>query len=92
MKDIRDNKELSRFEWCKDDCLATISYNVTTGGKVLELTHAFVPPPGRGKGIGHALVKEVLHEIKRTDRKIVPICPFIVQYIRENPEWKKICV
>ncbi len=88
MENVIDNEKMSRFEWCKDNCLATIDYTVSADGKVLRLTHAFVPYQGRGHGIGHALVKEVLEEIKATNRKVVPVCPFISAYIRENPEWK----
>ncbi len=88
MENVIVNEKESRFEWCKDDCLATIDYTETEGGKVLRLTHAYVPPPGRGKGIGHALVKEVLDEIRERKQKLVPVCPFIVQYIREYPEYK----
>ncbi len=90
MENVIDNEKESRFECANDGYLSTIAYNVTSGGKVLELTHVYVPPQGRGKGIAQAMLLEVLEEVKRLGLKIVPVCPFVIQYIRRHPEWKEI--
>ncbi len=86
---ILNEKEL-RYELLKDGYLLTLDYLVNPNRKVLELTHVFVPPPGRGRGLGHIIVGKVLQDIKKRGLKVIPICPFIVRYIRENPEWKEL--
>ncbi len=88
MENVINNQKESRFECANDGYLSTIAYNVASGGKVLELTHVYVPPQGRGKGIAQAMLEEVLQELQRTGVKIIPVCPFVIGYLRRHPEWK----
>ena len=43
-----------------------------------------------GKGVGSQLVKQTLEQIKTTDKKIVPSCPFIAAYIKRHPEYESL--
>ncbi|MCF6243247.1 MAG: N-acetyltransferase, partial [Bacteroidales bacterium] len=56
----------------------------------IYLTHTEVPLQLRGKGIGTALVKLVLENIKQKDLTLIPLCPFVALYIKRNPEWKSL--
>lgn len=85
---INDNPERKRFEATVEDQIAFIEY-IRTRDKIY-LTHTEVPQELSGKGIGKALVKGVLEEVKRLDLELVPLCPFVALYIKRNPEWKSL--
>jgi hypothetical protein len=56
-------------------------------GSVLSLVHTEVPPAHRNKGVGEAFVKAVLDFARSSGFVVRPICPFVVSYIRRNPEY-----
>lgn len=56
-------------------------------GASFVITHTEVPPEFEGKGIGGALVKAVLDEVRDQDFVVVPLCPFVRSYIRKHPEY-----
>ncbi len=62
---------------------------ILAGDKIF-LTHTEVPRKLSGRGIGSALVGRVLEEVEKTNRKLVPLCPFVAQYIKRHPQWKKL--
>ena len=59
-------------------------YRVEPG--VLELVHTDVDP--KGQGVGGALVKGALDDIRARDLKIRPFCPFVRAYLRRHPEYQ----
>ena len=52
------------------------------------LTHAEVEPAYNGRGIGSALAKGALDDIRRQGLQAVPLCPFISDYIERHPEYQ----
>ena len=56
-------------------------------GDVLELLHTEVLPPGRGKGIGSVLVREVLDDIRSNGQQIVPSCTFVARFVEEHQDY-----
>lgn len=81
---VRDDCARQRYELEVDGGLALVDY-LRDGGKVI-MTHAEVPLPLRGGGIGAALVKGALALVRERGEKVVPLCPFVVQYMRRHPE------
>ena len=65
-------------------------YRVEPG--VLELVHTDVDPKWEGKGVGGALVKGALDDIRARDLKIRPYCPFVRAYLRRHPEYEDLVV
>ncbi|HXK12972.1 MAG TPA: GNAT family N-acetyltransferase [Gaiellaceae bacterium] len=61
-------------------------YRVEPG--VLELVHTDVDPKWEGRGVGGALVKGALDDIRARDLKIRPFCPFVRAYLRRHPEYQ----
>jgi len=55
---------------------------------VIYLTHTEVSTQIEGKGVGSALVKQGLQDIKEKNLTLVPLCPFVALYIKCHPEWK----
>jgi len=82
--EVRDDSVRQRYELDVGGELAFIDY-YRDGGKVL-MTHAEVPHALRGGGVGSALVKGALALVRARGEKVVPLCPFVAQYIRRHPE------
>lgn len=81
---IRDDSARQRYQLDIDGALAFIDY-LRDGHRVI-MTHAEVPPELRGGGIGSALVKGALALVRERGEKVVPVCPFVAQYMRRHPE------
>ncbi|OYQ43782.1 GNAT family N-acetyltransferase [Flavobacterium aurantiibacter] len=86
---VLQNKGASRFETSIDGVTAFIEY-VEKPGAVLLLTHTCVPRQISGRGVGTELVVETLKLIRQLEYKIVPLCPFIVAYLKKTDEFQDI--
>lgn len=85
---LRNNKEAQQFELNVDGHIAFIAYEPHRDA--LALTHTEVPPALEGKGVGSALVQKTLAHIEAMQQKIIPLCPFVLSYIKRHPEWERI--
>lgn len=83
-----DNEVAKQYEFHIDGFIPRIEY-IKVVGKIF-LTHTEVPVELEGKGIGSALVRQVLEEVDKHDLVIVPTCPFVAAYIKRHPEWKRL--
>lgn len=82
--EVRDNRELHRFEVDFGDSVAIADYTLITG-KIM-FTHTEVPRAHEGKGIATALVKAGLASARERGLKVIPTCPFFASYIKRHPE------
>lgn len=82
------NTEAHRYEYRIGEHTAYIEYLTSDEKGPLYLTHTNVPSALGGQGIGSALVTDVLRHIEQNGLQIVPICPFIREYIQKHPEWE----
>jgi hypothetical protein len=57
------------------------------GVRVRILTHAEVPAELRGARIGARLARGTLDLIRARGERIVPRCPFVVDFLRRHPEY-----
>ena len=55
---------------------------------VIELVHTDVAPKLEGKGVGGALVKGALDDVRARGLKMRPFCPFVSAYIKRHPEYQ----
>lgn len=83
-EDVRD-VEGSRFEVETDAGTARLDYR-REGGR-LHLTHTEVPASEREKGVGTRLVTHALDTARREGLDVVPSCPFVAAFIRDNPDY-----
>lgn len=81
-----NNKAKKRFELEVSGQIAFVEY-ILAQNKIF-LTHTEVPKSLSGQGIGSNIVLQVLQNIENMDLKIVPLCPFVAQYIKNHQEWK----
>ncbi|HEY6963516.1 MAG TPA: GNAT family N-acetyltransferase [Gaiellaceae bacterium] len=83
---VRDNPEQSRYEITVDGQLAGfVVYR--DGGDTLTMVHTEVDPEWEGQGVGSALVKEALDDVRARGLEIRPTCPFVAEYVKRHPEY-----
>lgn len=85
MNAIRDNKELSRYEYDIPGGTAFATYRLSPG--VVTVNYTEVPATLRGKGIGARLSAAVLNHIRAQGLKVIPRCGYFAGFIREHPEY-----
>jgi uncharacterized protein len=81
---VADNRQAEQFEVALNGELAFLAYE--RAGDRLVLIHTEVPPNLEGHGIGRLLVRAALDEAARDGEMIVPLCPFVLSYLRRHPE------
>lgn len=86
--EISDNSALHRFELQAEGATAFLLYE--RNGDLLRLIHTEVPAALQGKSIGSKLVSAVLRHAQENHLRIVPLCPFVAQYVKRHPEYAAI--
>lgn len=82
--EIRDNKDLKRYELPVGDQVAVVTYNLSDPN--LMITETLVPEALEGKGIASRLAKHVIADAKDRGLLILPVCPFFSAYLQKHPE------
>lgn len=85
MNPIKHNKSKLRFEMEVEGDTALLQYEMR--GAKLALTHTIVPQEAQGRGLGTSLAEAALEFARESKLEVVPVCPFVVTYIRRNPEY-----
>ena len=83
---MRDNVEKSRYELVEDGRLVGVADYRAMGDK-LAFPHTEIVPARRNQGLGHALVKGALDDVRRKGVKVVPYCWFVAEFIEQNAEY-----
>jgi predicted GNAT family acetyltransferase len=82
---VTDNESESRFELhLAGELAGFIDYH--RAGDTVALTHAEVRPELRNRGHAETMTREALADLKRRGLKAQPVCPFVVAYVRRNPD------
>ena len=82
------NRDNNRFEMQIDGHTAFIDY--IARDKSMSLIHTEVPKELEGKGHGRRLVENTLQYMKENDYSLVPMCSFVVTYLKRHPEWNSL--
>jgi predicted GNAT family acetyltransferase len=86
MLEVVDNVEASQYEVLVDGkSVGFAAYRHSDD--VVLLPHAEVHAEFNGQGIGSALARGALDDIRRQGLRAVPLCPFIVDYVQRHPEY-----
>jgi predicted GNAT family acetyltransferase len=89
---VTDAPARERFE-ARDEAGAVVgfvTYQLT--GSIIAYTHTEVDPAYEGKGVGSTLARAVLDDARGKGRTVVPICPFIADWVVKHPEYESIVV
>ena len=85
MSAVRDNKVLGRFELDVEGAVAFANYRLTPSAVII--THTETPRALRGRGIASELVQGALELIRADGLKVIAGCGFVVNYLRNHPEF-----
>lgn len=85
MTDVINNKTQHRYEFTVEGHLAATYYKISDG--VITFVHTEVPPELGGKGVGSALVKGALDQVRADGLKVIAECPFVKAYIGKHSEY-----
>lgn len=84
--DVRDAPDDTRYEVTVDGELAGFAaYRDVDGARVF--THTEVFDRFEGKGVGSALAKAALDDVRSSGRRLVALCPFIAGYLDRHDEY-----
>ena len=82
---VRHDEERSRFVVDLPDGEAELIYGEFSED-VLDLQHTEIPPSGRGKGLGDALVRAALRYARARGARVMATCPYVQAWLRRHPE------
>jgi uncharacterized protein len=84
---VADNPDASRYELRLDGRLIGIAAYRRRPGRI-AITHTEVEPACSGRGFGSMLAEAALRDARARGERVVPLCPFIADYIRRHPEYE----
>ncbi len=82
------NDDRNRYELSVDGKVAYSEYNRLANA--IMFTHTEVPESLEGRGIGSALARGALDDVRAQGKQVIPLCPFIAAFIRRHPEYLEI--
>ena len=83
--DVRHDPDHSRYLLATDHGDALIAYQ--RAGDVLAFVHTEVPPAAEGQGVGSALVRGALDDVRASGGAVVPQCPFVAHFVEAHPAY-----
>jgi predicted GNAT family acetyltransferase/glutaredoxin len=81
------NEAASRYELRLGDRLIGLAQYRRRNGR-MALTHTEVDESCSGRGYGSALVAAALDDARNQGLEVVPLCPFVADYIRRHGEYQ----
>lgn len=84
--DVHDNPDSRRYEAHVDGALAGFADYIPAQG-TLVLSHTEVDDAYEGQGVGSALARAALDDIRAKGLLVMPLCPFIHAWILRHPDY-----
>ena len=78
----------SRFVIHTDSGIAQLKYNVIANQIILE--HTEVPKALEGQGLAGMLAKAGLEYARQNKYSVIPVCPYVIGYLRRHPEYQSL--
>jgi uncharacterized protein len=85
---VTNNTDRHRFEAVaqSSNLAGFVDYQETS--ELVVLTHTEVAPAFEGQGIGSALARAALDDVRERRLKALVVCPFIIGWLRHHPEYR----
>ena len=83
---VRHNAAENRFEAEVEGRLSVADYQLR--GTDMIMTHTFVPPEQRGRGIAEKLVRVALEHARTERLRVVPACSYVDAFIKRHREFE----
>ncbi|MEU1841571.1 GNAT family N-acetyltransferase [Micromonospora chersina] len=88
---VEENPAKHRFEILVDDALAGFTAYVPRG-EVLVFTHTEVDDRFQNMGVGSALIRGTLDQIRERGDRIAVQCPFMRAFIERHPDYADLVI
>ncbi|TDB81126.1 GNAT family N-acetyltransferase [Micromonospora sp. KC721] len=88
---VEENPAKRRFEILVDGALAGFTAYLPRG-EVRVFTHTEVRPEYQDMGVGAALARNTLEQVRAEGGRVVPQCPFMRAFITHHPEYADLVV
>lgn len=83
---VVNNAEQDRYELVDGSkALGFITYR--RHPDLVVLTHTEIDPEFEGRGFGGHLVRGALDDIQSQNIKMMPVCPFVQQWVARHPQY-----
>jgi predicted GNAT family acetyltransferase len=83
--DVHDDRARNAYEAVIDGTIVGVSYYRGIGDRIVVL-HTEVEPAYEGRGVGSAIARFVLADLRARDLRLTPRCPFFAGYLERHPE------
>ncbi len=81
---VRRNDDENRYEvWVGDVLAGYTEFSLDSRGRYVY-PHTETDPAFRGRGLAQTVVAEAMADSARRGETVVPLCPVVVRYLREN--------
>lgn len=87
--EVRQNATEHRYEaWADGALVGVLVYQVD--GDTVSLVHTEVDQRAEGRGVGSALARRALDDVRAAGRSAVPLCPFVHSWIGRHPQYAEL--
>ena len=83
---VVDAPERRRYEAIRDGVVLGFAEYERTD-ELVVLTHTEVDPSLEGQGVGGALARAALDDVREQGLRVLPLCPFVQGWMRRHPEY-----
>ena len=84
---VKNNTESRSYDAFVDGEVAGSIVYEHAGDRRVVFTHTFVEPRFRGRGVGNALVRGALDDVRAKGLTLTNFCDFVARYIDAHPEY-----
>jgi len=85
---IKKSAEQYWMESDQQEKIAELSF--TEDKQTLTITHTFVEPDHREKGLGAKLIAALVDDARKNKQKIDPVCPYADAQFEQHSEYKDV--
>ena len=83
---VSDNPEQQRYEaWAGEELAGLAAYQKAE--RLVVFTHTEVDPRFEGQGVGSALIRSLLDDVRGDEGRVLAVCPFAKAYLQRHPEY-----
>ena len=87
MSEVRDNQQESRFEVLVDGKVAGVT-EYQREGDIVTFTHTEIDSAYEGQGLGGAIARGALDQVRRDGHRVIAKCEFIAGWIDKHPDYQ----
>ncbi|MGL5817180.1 MAG: GNAT family N-acetyltransferase [Phycicoccus sp.] len=85
--EVRDDPAENRYEAWVDGKVAGFAAYILAG-RLIVFSHTEVDPSFEGRGIGSALARGALDDVRRRGGlQVMPLCPFVKGWMQRHPDY-----